>query len=168
MRVSTTVPQARVMKLAAGGFRPASNCASATATAHRLSVGVDVTNAGCDTAELAPMLPQEQARCGRLPVVWLVDGGFVSQAAFANGVAPGWPWRRRRQPQDPTRASAQPKLLTGGTPPRSVAPGARPATGLAALGLRGCSPPSHCSARARGGAPRPLRRHTRAAPPSRP
>lgn len=81
-RVSTTDPAARVMKMADGGFRPAYNFEFATDTAHRVIVGVDVTNAGSDKAEMAPMIPQEQARCAQLPDDWLVDGGFVSQAAL--------------------------------------------------------------------------------------
>ena len=81
-RVSTTDPQARVMKMADGGFRPAYNFEFATDTAHRVIVGVDVTNAGSDKAEMAPMIPQEQERCAQLPDDWLVDGGFVSQAAL--------------------------------------------------------------------------------------
>jgi len=61
-RVSTTDPQARVMKMADGGYRPAYNFEFATDTAHRVIVGVDVTNAGSDKAELTPMLDQVAAR----------------------------------------------------------------------------------------------------------
>ena len=95
-RVSTTDPQARVMKMADGGFRPAYNFEFATDTAHRVIVGVDVTNAGSDKAEMAPMIPQEQERCAQLPADWLVDGGFVSQAAKMCGS-----WRRYLNPRPP-------------------------------------------------------------------
>lgn len=78
-RVSTTDPTARVMKMADGGYRPAYNFEFVTATAHRVIVGVDVTNAGSDKAEMAPMLDQVQARTDRLPDDWLMDGGFVSR-----------------------------------------------------------------------------------------
>ena len=88
-RVSTTDPEARVMKMADGGFRPAYNFEFATDTAHRVIVGVDVTNAGSDKAEMAPMIPQEQERCAQLPADWLIDGGFVSQAALETAADQG-------------------------------------------------------------------------------
>jgi hypothetical protein len=108
-RLSTPDPAARVMKMADGGFRPAYNFEFATDTAHRVSVGVDVTNAGSAKAEMAPMIPQEQERCAQLPADWLGDGGFVSQAALATAAA-----RDVRvlapvpKPQDPTRDPALP------------------------------------------------------------
>jgi len=108
-RVSTTDPQARVMKMADGGYRPAYNFEFATDTAHRVIVGVDVTNAGSDKAELTPMLDQVAARTDRLPADWLVDGGFVTLAAVDTGtdkgvriIAPV------PQPKDPTRDPTQP------------------------------------------------------------
>jgi transposase len=108
-RVSTTDPEARVMKMADGGFRPAYNFEFATDTAHRVIVGVDVTNAGSDKAEMAPMIPQEQERCAQLPDDWLVDGGFVGQEALEAAadqdvrvLAPV------PKPKDPTRDPALP------------------------------------------------------------
>jgi len=84
-RVSSTDPEARVMKMPDGGFRPAYNIEFATDTAHLVITGVDVTNAGSDKAEMAPMLEQVAERCGRLPADWLMDGGFVSSAAIEVG-----------------------------------------------------------------------------------
>ena len=55
-RVSCTDPEARVMKMPDGGFRPAYNIEFATDTAHLAIAGVDVTNAGSEKAEMAPML----------------------------------------------------------------------------------------------------------------
>ncbi len=108
-RVSTTDPEARVMKMADGGFRPAYNFEFATDTAHRVIVGVDATNAGSDKAEMAPMIPQEQERCAQLPDTWLIDGGFVSQAALETvadqGVCVLAPVPK---PKDPTRDPALP------------------------------------------------------------
>jgi transposase len=108
-RVSTTDPEARVMKMADGGFRPAYNFEFATDTAHRVIVGVDVTNAGSDKAEMAPMIPQEQERCAQLPDDWLVDGGFVGQEALE--VAADQDVRVLApvpKPKDPTRDPALP------------------------------------------------------------
>jgi hypothetical protein len=80
-RVSTTDPQARIMKMPNGGFQPAYNAQFATDTATRVIVGVGVTNVGNDYAEMSPMLEQIDARTGVLPRELLVDGGFVK---FAN------------------------------------------------------------------------------------
>jgi transposase len=84
-RVSSTDPEARVMKMPDGGFRPAYNIQFATDTAHLVITGVDVTNAGSDKAEMAPMLDQVQERCDQVPADWLMDGGFVSAAAIETG-----------------------------------------------------------------------------------
>jgi hypothetical protein len=108
-RVSTTDPEARVMKMADGGFRPAYNFEFATDTAQRVIVGVDVTNAGSDKAEMGPMIPQEQERCGRLPADWLIDGGFVSQAALETAADQGLRVLAPvPKPKDPTRDPALP------------------------------------------------------------
>ena len=108
-RVSTTDPEARVMKMPDGGYRPAYNFEFATATAHLVIVGVDVTNAGSDKAEMAPMIPQEQERCAQLPKDWLVDGGFVSAAALENAADQGLRVLAPvPKPKDPTRDPALP------------------------------------------------------------
>ncbi len=108
-RVSTTDPEARVMKMPDGGFRPAYNFEFATDTAHLVIVGVDVTNAGSDKAEMAPMIPQEQERCAQLPKDWLVDGGFVSAAALENAADQGVRVLAPvPKPKDPTRDPALP------------------------------------------------------------
>jgi hypothetical protein len=81
-RVSTTDAEARVMKMADGGFRPAYNVEFAADTAHRAIVGVAVTNAGSDLAQAPPMVAQVRERVGHLPGHWLVDGGFASHATI--------------------------------------------------------------------------------------
>lgn len=78
-RASTTDPDARVMKMADGGFRPAFNVQLATATASQVITGVEVTNVGTDRGELLPMLAQHQTRYGHQPKDLLVDGGFVKK-----------------------------------------------------------------------------------------
>jgi transposase len=77
-RASTTDPEARVMKMADGGFRPAFNGQFATDTATQIIVGVDASNVGSDRGQLAPMTEQLQARFGEAPAEMLVDGGFVT------------------------------------------------------------------------------------------
>jgi hypothetical protein len=81
-RVPTTDPDARVMKMAYGGFRPAMNVQFAVDTASQVVVGVDVTNRGSDLGELPPMLDQIAERHGTRPEEILVDGGFVKLKDF--------------------------------------------------------------------------------------
>jgi transposase len=79
-RVSTTDPDARVMKMADGGFRPAYNVHLATDVDSRVIVGVRTLNEGTDHSQLAPMLDAIAQRLGRLPAAQLVDGGFSTKA----------------------------------------------------------------------------------------
>jgi transposase len=76
-RASTTDPQATVMKMADGGFRPAYNIQFSTDTVAQIIVGVDVCTSGSDLGQLAPMVTQIQDRYGRAPQEMLVDGGFA-------------------------------------------------------------------------------------------
>ena len=78
-RVSTTDPEARVMKMADGGFRPAVNVQFASDTGGQIITGVDVTNSGSDQGQLVPMLEQHQDRYGQAPDAALVDGGFANK-----------------------------------------------------------------------------------------
>lgn len=78
-RVSTTDPQARVMKMADGGYRPAFNVQLATATDAQIITGVEVTNSGGDQGQLAPMVAQHDQRYDQPPTEMLVDGGFVKK-----------------------------------------------------------------------------------------
>ena len=57
-RASTTDPEARKMKMADGGYRPAYNVQFATAAGSRIIVGVNVTNEGADSGQMEPMLTQ--------------------------------------------------------------------------------------------------------------
>lgn len=75
-RASITDAQARVMKMADGGFRPAYNVQFAADCASQVVVGVEVSTAGSDMGQLAPMVEQVHQRLGRAPEQWLVDGGF--------------------------------------------------------------------------------------------
>jgi transposase len=80
VRVSTTDPEARTMKMADGGYRPAFNAQFATDTASQIIVGVAVTNAGTDVGQLAPMMEQVRGRYGGYPAEVLADGGYVALA----------------------------------------------------------------------------------------
>jgi hypothetical protein len=77
-RASTTDPEARTMKFPDGGCRPGYNVQFATDTASGVIVGVEVTNAGNDGAQLPLMLDQLEERYERVPDEALVDGGFTT------------------------------------------------------------------------------------------
>jgi len=76
-RASTTDPDARVMKMGDGGYRPALNVQFAVDTDSQVIVGVDVSNKGSDLGELPPMVEQIHERHGVTPPEVLVDGGYV-------------------------------------------------------------------------------------------
>lgn len=78
-RVSTTDPEARVMKMADGGYRPAYNVQYATDTAEQVIVGVEVVNSAGDQGQMAPMVEQITQRHEQAPEQFLVDGGFVKK-----------------------------------------------------------------------------------------
>jgi transposase len=79
-RASTTDPQARVMKMADGGFRPAYNVQVASAAGEQIVVAIEVTSSGSDRGLLRTMLQRLRARIGRHPQRHLADGGFNSAA----------------------------------------------------------------------------------------
>ena len=78
-RVSSTDPEATVMKMANGGFNPAYNFQFATTTDNLIVVGVDVVTEGSDQGQLPPMVDQVEKNCGERPANALVDGGFVNK-----------------------------------------------------------------------------------------
>lgn len=106
-RVSTTDPDARVMKMADGGFRPAYNVQFATDVDSRTILGVAVSQDGHDRTALLPMLAQIEQRTSQRPPAYLVDGGYVNRdaitAAAARGVTVYAPENTRQ-----TRAPATP------------------------------------------------------------
>jgi transposase len=76
-RVSTTDSEARVIKMADGGYRPAYNVQFSTTTDSQVIVGVDVSNIGSDQGQLSPMLEQVEQRYDERPAQCLVDGGYA-------------------------------------------------------------------------------------------
>jgi transposase len=105
-RASTTDPEARVMKMADGGFRPGYNVQLSSAGSPlggpRTIVGVRVTNKGSDYGSVEPMLVQIHQRTGQLPDKLLADGGHADvssiEAATALGVVPVIPPRAEDSP----------------------------------------------------------------------
>lgn len=124
-RVSTTDPEARVMKMADGGFRPAYNVQVATETTHQVVVGVGVTNVGSDMGEAPPMVAAVAARCGAAPAAWLMDGGFAQHEAITHVAAQGV---SVYAPVPQARAGGDPHVPHAGDSPAVAAWRARMAT----------------------------------------
>lgn len=88
VRVSTTDPDARVMKMGDGGFRPAFNVQFATTSDEaRVIVGVEATNRGSDAGQSTPMLEQIEQRTGVRPAEMLLDGGYAQHEAIDQAAA---------------------------------------------------------------------------------
>ena len=79
-RASTTDHEARMMKMADGGFRPAFNAQLAVGTDTLIITGVELIDAGSDMNQMLPMHAQHRARYARTPHEWLADGGFAKHA----------------------------------------------------------------------------------------
>jgi transposase len=88
-RASTTDAEARVMKMADGGFRPAYNMQIDSVPASQVIVAVDIDTSGSDRGLARPALEQLDA-AGTKPSDYLVDGGFTKNEdiewAHANGI----------------------------------------------------------------------------------
>ncbi|MFN6996363.1 MAG: IS1182 family transposase [Aquincola tertiaricarbonis] len=101
-RVSATDAEARVMKMADGGFRPAFNAQLAVDVQTQLIAAVALTNSGSDMGQMSPMHLDIQQRYATTPAHWLADGGFTKLQAIdeltARGTQPVLPPPRSRNP----------------------------------------------------------------------
>ena len=106
-RASTTDPDARVMKMADGGFRPAYNVQVASVAGEQIVVAIEVCNTGSDRGLLRPMLEWVGARIGHFPKCHLADGGFTSaqdiEWAHAEGIEVYCPPTQSKHGTDPYR-----------------------------------------------------------------
>ena len=104
-RTSTTDPEARIMKMADGGYRPAYNCQITSAAGGDIVVDVAATTVGSDRGLVRPALDRLDGRYGRLPKRHLVDGGFHKNDdidwAARRGVRLYGPPARTRHGTDP-------------------------------------------------------------------
>jgi transposase len=75
-RASTTDAEARVMKMADGGFRPAYNLQIVAEPKTQVIVAVDIDTSGSDRGLARPAIEALQGR-GYKPSDYLVDGGFA-------------------------------------------------------------------------------------------
>ena len=105
-RCSTTDPQATVMKMADGGFRPAYNVEMAAAVGSLAIVAVEVTTSGSDCGQITPLVDQVRDRHGVCPREVLADGGCVNLADIehATDASHGCTvYAPVPEPKDPTR-----------------------------------------------------------------
>jgi transposase len=104
-RASTTDPQARVMKMPDGGFRPAYNCQIATVAEGQIVIATSAETTGSDRGLMRPMLETIEQDFGRLPKRQLVDGGFNKNEdiewAAAGGVKVYGPAVKSKHNTDP-------------------------------------------------------------------
>jgi transposase len=102
---STTDPDARVMKMADGGFRPAYNVQVASPAGMTIVVTLDISNNGSDRGQMRPMLERVCERIGRLPAKHFADGGFASapdiEWAHGQGVQVYCPPTKTKHGTDP-------------------------------------------------------------------
>lgn len=75
-RASTTDADARVMKMADGGWRPAYNMQIISTPEHQVIVAVDIDTSGSDRGLAQPGIEMVRAE-GYEPSNYLVDGGFT-------------------------------------------------------------------------------------------
>ena len=104
-RASTTDAQARVMKMADGGFRPGYNVQVASTAGEQIVVAVEVRNTGSDRGLMRPMLERLHALTGHFPGRHLADGGFCSaqdiEWAHAEGIEVYCPPTQSKHGSDP-------------------------------------------------------------------
>jgi hypothetical protein len=104
-RASTTDPEARVMKMADGGFRPAYNCQLATVAGGQIVIVTDTKTVGSDRGLARPTVEEINRRYGRSPKRYLIDGGFNknedTEWAAKRGIKIYGPPSRSKHQRDP-------------------------------------------------------------------
>jgi transposase len=103
-RASTTDAEARVMKMADGGYRPAYNMQIVSGPGRQVIVAVDIETSGSDRGLAGPAL-DKLAAGGIRPTDYLVDGGFAKnediERAHAGGVRLWCPATKNKHGTDP-------------------------------------------------------------------
>ena len=77
--MSTSDPQARVMHHSDGGLALSYNAQISTDAAHGLIVGVAVTQAAKDSAQLLPAVDRVEQRLKKKPQQMVADGGYTTR-----------------------------------------------------------------------------------------
>ncbi len=81
-RASSTDPEARVMLQAKGAYGPSYNAQISTDAKAKIIVGVGVTQAATDAAQLEPAVERIEANLGEKPKQMVVDAGLTNQATL--------------------------------------------------------------------------------------
>lgn len=82
VRASSTDPEARIMLQANGAYGPAYNVQISTDSQSKIIVGVGVSQAPADAAELEPAVDRVEANLDQRPKQMVVDAGFTNQATM--------------------------------------------------------------------------------------
>jgi transposase len=77
-RISTTDPEARVMKRPGGGFEPSYNLQLSTDSAQGIVIGVEVNQSGADSPHLIKAIRRVQETFGKLPREIVADAAYTS------------------------------------------------------------------------------------------
>jgi hypothetical protein len=111
LRVSTTDPQARVLKMSDGGYRPAVNVQLACDPDSRAILALGVSYEGSDAGQSEPLRQQVEQRTGKRVSEHLLDGGYLNlqevERAEQEGVTLYIPAKvpknseKRKNPYDP-------------------------------------------------------------------
>ena len=88
-RASASDPEARIMQ-SKGGFAPAYNVQISTDATAKIIVGVGISQAAADAAELVPALERIAANLGETPQQMVVDNGFTNQTTIEAMAASPW------------------------------------------------------------------------------
>jgi hypothetical protein len=80
-RASSSDPEARIMA-SKGGFAPSYNVQLSTDAAAKIIVGVGISQAAADAAELVPAIERIEAQLGQTPQQMVVDSGFTNQSTI--------------------------------------------------------------------------------------
>jgi transposase len=81
-RVSVSEPEARIMKQGDGGLAPSYNVQLSTDAAHKVIVGVELTQSASDSGSLAAAVDEVRNVAGRYPEAVVADGGFTNQTSI--------------------------------------------------------------------------------------
>lgn len=83
VRVSTTEPQARLMKHSNNAITPAYNAQISTDAEKKVIVGMHLSSCSSDSVSLLPALDVIEQNLGRAPRQMVVDGGFTTRGNIA-------------------------------------------------------------------------------------
>ena len=175
-RCSTTDPEATVMKMADGGFRPAYNFQFSTATDGQVIVGVGVETTGSDAGQMVPMVRQVKERYETVPRLFTkwTDITFINPLVRSAGDHPRQygdgqlgPGRPARQHGADLRHDLPRRRQVVGSTASSTLWGSSPGPAATRASPRNSPPPTRTSTRSSRSSIRPAsRRRSPASVPS--